>query len=68
MAISITLGWWLLPLVVTVVSFAWALPFREDEKPTGSMFDGLAGIGMLFRAAGAAIGSLFAWLIWALVT
>lgn len=62
MAITLTLGWWLIPLAITVASWAWALmtpsdpsgPFAIDPMP-------------LIRAGTAAIISLFAWLVWALL-
>lgn len=67
MNITITLGWWFLPLSLTILSLAWAIPMRADEMPTGSMFDGLGyAIGGALRVAGAIIVSLTAWLIWSL--
>lgn len=67
MSVTVALGWWLLPLALTVLSLAWAIPMRADELPTGSMFDGLGYvIGGALRVSAAIILSLIAWLIWAL--
>lgn len=65
MDISITLGWWALPLAITLVSLSWAVftpakPMRGDY----SFPDPMPAI----RFAGALILSLAAWLIWALLT
>jgi hypothetical protein len=68
MNVSITLGWRLMPLLLTIASFAWAIPMREDERPNGGMFSGLGyALGGLFRCGVAAIMSLIAWLIWSLL-
>lgn len=67
MTVHIALGWWLLPAAITLLSFGWAIPLRADEQSTGGMFDGLRFIPCLFRQAGAAIISLAAWLVWALL-
>lgn len=68
MDVTIPVGWWLIPLTITVASFAWAIPMRANERPTGHMFDGLGyAIGGGFRLAAALILSLLAWLVWSLV-
>lgn len=68
MRISFLLGWWVIPLLVTIISCAWAVPMREDERPTGSMFSGLGyAIGGTLRLLGAAVASLLCWLLWALL-
>lgn len=65
---TITIGWWLLPVAVTVGSFAWAIPMRQDERPTGQMFDGMGyALGKALRCSAAAIVSLVVWLMWALL-
>ena len=62
MTFSITLGWWVLPLIVTIASSTWALWDRPSER------GGFIPSPMpLIRLAGALIVSLIAWLIWALV-
>ena len=69
MNITITIGWWLLPAAVTIASLLWAIPMRSDERPTGSMFDGLGyPIGVLIRLPVAGMASLASWFIWALLT
>lgn len=68
MAIELIVGWWIAPTLVTAASLAWAIPVREDERQTGSMFDGLGyALGSAFRVGGAIIVSLVCWLAWALL-
>ena len=67
MTFTISIGWWLLPVSITVASFSWGLWVRESERPTGGMFDGLdAAVGLMIRVPSAAAVSLAAWLVWAL--
>jgi len=66
MSFTLTIGWWVLPLLVTIAGQAWALPLRADEQPTGSMFDGMRFFGPIARSGFAVIVSLLAWLVWAL--
>ena len=62
-------GWCLLPAAVTIASLLWAIPMRDDERPTGSMFDGLGyPIGVMIRLLVAGMASLASWLVWALLT
>jgi uncharacterized membrane protein len=56
-----------IPILITAVSFAWAFFPREDERPTGSMFDGLSMLGPLIRGLAALSVSLASWLVYALV-
>jgi hypothetical protein len=63
MQITLTLGWWLLPLMLTIASFAWAIPLREDERNQSYIGDALM---LTLRLGFAAIVSLGCWLIWAL--
>lgn len=59
---------WIIPVVVTVGSLAWAIPMRAEEKPNGSIFVGMNYVfGAGIRIAKALILSLICWLIWALV-
>lgn len=66
MTFTLTFGWWLAPLLVSLFTMAWALFPRESEKPTGAMFDWhfLPGLVRLFGAALPL--SLASWLIWSL--
>ncbi len=69
MSFTVSLGVWLVPLAITLVSFAWAIPMRENERPGGGIMSGFGyAIGALLRCLFAACCSLFAWLIWALST
>lgn len=67
MNLTMTIGWWAIPFAITTASFLWSLWPRQDERPTGSMFDGLAMLGPLVRGLAAAVISLIAWLIWSLL-
>lgn len=69
MNLTIQIGWWLLPTLLTISAFIWAWWPREDEKPTGGMFSGMgAALGLLMRTPTAAAASLLAWLAWSLLT
>ncbi|RWI96407.1 MAG: hypothetical protein EOR22_06510 [Mesorhizobium sp.] len=63
MNITVTLQWWLLPLVTTIVLFTWTLA-TPPEPSSGYGFD----LMPLIRFGISAIISLAAWLIWALLT
>lgn len=66
---TVHIGWWLLPILLTVGSLAWAIPMRASERPTGGMFSEMGYIiGGGFRTLCALILSLVAWLIWALAS
>lgn len=65
MTVSLTFGWWLAPLLVTVISFAWAYLRCMVEGSGGFMPAGVLLAMLLFPLA--AVLSLIAWLIWALV-
>lgn len=58
----ITFGWWAIPALITAVSLSWAL-FTPMEPSGDYGFD----IMPLFRFGTAVIGSLLAWLVWALI-
>lgn len=62
MSFTITLGWWLLPLAITAIAFAWATAVCPKG---GSLGDAIAAA---FVFGPALIGSLVAWLIWAVLT
>lgn len=66
MTITITFGWWLAPLAVTIAAcgLAWWIEHRDDH------YTGLVGgaVTALFLWMPAIIASLIAWLIWAVLT
>lgn len=66
MSVNVTLGLWVLPLAWSVVLLTWALVPRASERRSGDYDFGFM-LPAVFRALGAVIGSLVAWLIWALV-
>ncbi len=62
---TITIGIWVLPLIVTIVAFLVAnYSIPESHGDYGGIGAGLVGVIYL---AGAAVVSLLAWLLWALV-
>ena len=64
MDITITLGWWVLPLAITLASLLWA--FLTPAKPMRGDYS-FPDVMPAIRFAGALILSLVAWLIWALL-
>lgn len=60
---TITIGWWALPLLVTIALFAWAF-IIPAQKGGGYGVD----LMPLLRLGAAAILSLSSWLIWALLS
>ncbi|MCW1844164.1 hypothetical protein [Prosthecomicrobium hirschii] len=68
MTISISFGWWLLPLAVTIgLHLGWRLFGVREQPRRGSMFPDLVG-GMV-EVGGyllAALLSIIAWLVWAI--
>jgi len=62
---TITVGIWVVPLMVTIISLSMAVySVPEGRGDYGNIGAGLVGVIYL---AGAAIVSLIAWLIWAVV-
>lgn len=73
MTISISLGWWLLPAIITVASYASALFLsarsasqipRGVDYNFGAAWDAMI-MGILLLIA--TVVSMAAWLLWALV-
>jgi|GEM_PF-1821831 len=67
MELTVTFGWWLLPLAVTLLSFGFSLVRVGTSEPYGDY--GMIGqaLAFAFMMALSLIASLVAWLIWALV-
>lgn len=63
----IPIGWWILPLAVTVVSFGVATA-KADNGPTGDYGRIGQGIGNAMLQGVALIVSLAVWLVWAIAT
>ena len=63
MTITITYGYWMIPLVITIFAFAAHLRVCWNEEPGY----GGAIVGM-FTFMTATVVSLFAWLVWAILT
>lgn len=63
-AITITLGWWLLPALITLVSLIWCLVVNARDS-SGGFLDGMANLFNLLVFC--VVPSLIAWLAWALL-
>lgn len=50
---TITLGWWLLPTIITIAAFVWAFSDSEAGDIAGA-----------FLLLGAMVVSLFAWVLY----
>lgn len=67
MSVTLTLGWWLVPLLFTVVAFSLSAFVARDDGHHGD-YSAVAGALVSVVLFGAAtIISLVAWLIWALL-
>lgn len=67
MDIVIPIGWWVVPLAVTVAAFSIAIA-KSDDRPTGDYGRIGQGIGNAMLQGVALIVSLVAWLVWAIAT
>lgn len=65
MTITIQSGWWIVPLLVTIVAFAWFFWADNDNVSSGRDY-GAGALISLFLFCLALIVSLAAWLVWAL--
>lgn len=61
MTFTITLGWWVIPTLITVVSVIWALFIVDD----GGGY--LSGLGNLFALVPALIVSTISWIVGAVL-
>lgn len=67
MTINIEFGWWLIPAIITAISFIIAF-WRSDK----SYAHGLSALGQAMSNAFlylfALVASLISWLVWSLIT
>lgn len=71
MNVYVGIGWWMVPLLVTIVACTWAhvMCKRHSSPSVGSgYFAGLDGLVYLLFWAPAIVVSLVAWLVYALAT
>ncbi|MFA6966078.1 hypothetical protein [Bosea sp. (in: a-proteobacteria)] len=64
-AVSITIGWWTIPLLASAGAFAWAAWPRACERRGGD-FDFAFWLPAAFRLLVAVILALASWLAWSL--
>ncbi|MBB3313649.1 putative membrane protein [Rhizobium sp. BK196] len=68
MTVTISLGWWILPMAITLIAFIVAGGMCRTEGGHGDYASiGNAVVGLVVLGA-ALIVSLIAWLIWAILT
>lgn len=63
MSVTISIGWWLLPLAATIMAFGWV---HWIDRRSGPSYG--ADIGGFILVSLATIISLIAWLVWAVLT
>jgi len=68
MTLTISFGWWLVPLTVTVVAFVAAYICGASKGPPRGYGDIANGIVNLFVYGAVTVVSLVAWLGWAVLT
>lgn len=68
MSISIEISWWIIPAIITLIAFGWAHSASSGGGGGDSYSQAGQGIAMVLYFAAAAIPSLIAWLIWAVIT
>lgn len=66
MTFTISLGWWLLPLAITIIAFGGAAWLAADVRPTAWL--DLSALAVAVYYGIATIVSLVAWLIWEVLT
>lgn len=62
---TITLGWWIAPVLVTLMCIAFPMLVERNSKPTGG-YDIGGGVILALVVLVCIIVALIAWLIWAL--
>lgn len=67
MSMTITLGWWLVPALMTIAAVVWAVRQSPPGPSHGYAALGDAAICFFFLSV-ALIVSLAAWLVWAVLT
>lgn len=65
MTFTVALGWWMLPLGISSALLAWAF-LMPLPKASGD-YNFAPVLSMMLRLVVVTIGTLFAWLIWALL-
>lgn len=60
MEFTLTLGWWAIPAIVTIISIGWAL-FIYDDGSSGM----LSGIGNIMMLIPALAISMISWIVFA---
>lgn len=64
---TITVGWWIIPLLITVISVVLALR-SEESSSSNVMSAAFSGIGTLIALLFALVLSLVSWVVYLLLT
>lgn len=64
MTLTISIGWWIAPMVVTLICFGWATFVGMTDEPDQYGVGSIIALGFYMAVA---VVSLLAWLIWALL-
>ena len=67
MTVSLSLGWWLVPVLVTILAFARAILLIRRQTPGsdyGAVYNAVAAFIMLMIAAVISLAAWLGWLIW----
>ena len=67
LSFTVTIGWWIVPLITTAALLPWALWPRARERSRGGDYSFPDIISPLLRLVPAITISLASWLIWSLV-
>lgn len=65
MAVNLTIGFWAIPLALTIAAFVWALFPRAGDRRSGD-YDFTFWLPAAFRLCAAVVLSLVSWLVWSL--
>ena len=68
MNLTIEISWWIIPALVTLIAFIWAWSASSGNGGGGTYSSAGQGLMMVLCFMAAAVPSLAAWLVWALVS
>lgn len=68
MNLTIEISWWIIPALVTLAAFIWAYSASNGDSGGGSYSNAGQGLMMVLCFMAAAVPSLTAWLVWALLS
>lgn len=66
-SMTVTIGWWIVPTIVTVWAFGWHVWVHRRERPGYAYGNVGQALGRAITMMIAAVVSLGAWMMWALI-